>query len=192
MKYVQFRNTIKDTGFVIFSKDDISPLFGLTLEGLTSLLRRYKEKGYLQNPKRGVYFFTEQPPEPYFLAYKIYYPSYISFESALSHYSIIPEIVYSITSATTKPTRIFTTKDRSFTYTKIKQQAFAGFIKKDNYLIAEPEKAFVDYVYLVALGKKSLNDRLNISRLDKDKIQHYTSLFDNHFLNKHIWQLLKS
>ena len=192
MNYQQFQNTIKNRGFTIFSKEDIALLFDLTSEGLASLLRRYKEKGYLQNPKRGVYFFTEHPPEPHFLAYKIYNPSYISFESALSHYGIIPEIVYSITSATTKPTRIFTTKDRSFTYTKIKQQSFAGFIKKDNYLIAESEKAFVDYTYLVALGKKSLNDRLNIARLDKDKIRYYTSLFDNNFLNKQIWQLLKS
>ena len=192
MNYQQFQNTIKKRGFTIFSKEDIALLFDLTLEGLTSLLRRYKEKGYLRNPRRGVYYFAENTPDPQYLAYKIYNPSYISFETALSYYSIIPEVVYAITSATTKSTRTFLADDIHFIYTKIKRPAFTGFIKKDNYLIAEPEKAFVDYTYLLALGKKSPNDRLNISRLDKDKIRYYTSLFDNNFLNNKIWQLLKN
>src|SRR3989339_1803110 len=192
MNYLLFRDIIKNHGFTIFSKEDIAPLFDLTSEGLTSLLRRYKRKGYLQNPKRGVYFFTEQPPDLYFLAYKIYNPSYISFESALSYYGVIPETVYSISSATTKSTRTFTTDTNAFIYIKIKQQAFCGFSKKDQYLIAEPEKALVDYIYQVALGKKTFNDRLQISGLDKNKIYKYSALFDHQLLHNRIWQLLKS
>ena|SRR3989338_10551279 len=192
MNYLQFRNTIKDKKITIFSKDEIAPLFALKEEGLTSLLRRYTEKKYLQNPKRGVYYFTEDPPHQYYLAYKMYNPSYISFETALSEYGIIPEIVYSITSATTKPTRDFSTQRLGFVYTKIKDSAFTGFTKKNNYLIATPEKALVDYMYHVSIGKKAPNDRLNISQLRKDIILKYTALFNHTLLNKRIWQLLKS
>ncbi|OGK13105.1 hypothetical protein A3A93_04495 [Candidatus Roizmanbacteria bacterium RIFCSPLOWO2_01_FULL_38_12] len=192
MKYIQFRDTIKNKGLIIFSKDDIAPLFDLTREGLTSQLRRYKLKGYLRNPRRGVFYLTENPPDHYYLAYKIYNPSYISFESALSYYSIIPEVVYAITSATTKSTRTFLADGINFTYTKIKSPAFIGFIKKDHYLIAHPEKALVDYMYLVALGKKKMNDRLNISSLDREKVNRYTASFDHQLLNTRIWQLFKS
>ena len=67
-----------------------------------------------------------------------------------------------------------------------------GFIKKDHYLIAHPEKALVDYMYLVALGKKKMNDRLNISSLDREKVNRYTASFDHQLLNTRIWQLFKS
>ena len=53
---------------------------------------------------------TELNEETFFLiANKIYNPSYVSFEMALSYYRLIPEGVYSITSATAKKTIKFKT-----------------------------------------------------------------------------------
>jgi len=44
-------------------------------------------------------------------------------------------------------------------------------------LLASPEKALVDYLYLVNLGKKPLYERLEFRELSKEKIVANTILF---------------
>ena len=184
MKYQEIARKLKDKQINIFSTYDFENIASLSKESAWAALGRYVKMGLIKSPKRGLYYFTDSPPETYLLANKIYIPSYISFETALSYYSIIPEIVYTITCATTKTTREFNNGDVAFAYYKIKMQAFTGYVKKENYLIADPEKALTDYLYFVALGKKTLNDRLDTKKLDKSKILKYARLFDNQKLDK--------
>ncbi|MFV1917567.1 MAG: hypothetical protein ACC618_03765, partial [Patescibacteria group bacterium] len=61
--------------------------------------------------------------------------------------------------------------------------------KKEDYLIADPEKALIDYLYFVALGKKALNDRISIVNLDQKKLAEYAKLFENKGLNKLVEEL---
>ena len=49
---------------------------------------------------------TNEHVDPFYLANPIYAPSYISFETALSYYDLIPERVYMIKSATFKKRKI--------------------------------------------------------------------------------------
>ena len=88
---------------------------------------------------------------------------------------------YSVTSATTKPTRAFAVGERTFSYLTIKRAAFAGYAPTRRsgrtVLIADPEKALVDYLYFVSLGRKSKNDRLNTVGLDRPKMLRYASLY---------------
>ncbi|MEI6862822.1 MAG: hypothetical protein WCK38_00265, partial [Candidatus Omnitrophota bacterium] len=92
-----------------------------------------------------------------------------------------PESVYAITSATTRITREFTASDRSFTYSRIKRQAYRGYRTEKargmTILIAEPEKALADYLYFVDLKKKPLNERLNIRKVNKRIVTEYAGLF---------------
>ena len=117
------------------------------------------------------------------IANGLYRPSYISFEYALAFYNLIPEMVYSITCATTKTTREFTVLDKTFCYTSIKLKAYTGYELKvlDNskFLMADAEKAVVDYLYLVALNKKVLLERLDLSKIDLKKLKSYAQLFSN-------------
>jgi len=52
------------------------------------------------------------------------------------------------------------------------------------FYIADPEKAFVDYLYLISLGQRviaggrSLNDRLDSRSLNKSNIRTYVKLYD--------------
>ncbi|KKT72687.1 MAG: hypothetical protein UW69_C0084G0005 [Microgenomates group bacterium GW2011_GWA2_44_7] len=57
-------------------------------------------------------------------------------------------------------------------------------------LFAEPEKALVDYLYFVSLGKKSKNDRLHVTSLDKAKIRRYSSLYQRPGLNRLIKEVI--
>ena len=107
--------------------------------------------------KKGIYIFGEeyrrQSYSKEILANLIYGPSYISLDSALQFYGLIPEQVEAITSVTTGRSRKFMTPVGLFTFRRIPMQAFRigmDRVEIDNgrsFLMAEPEKALADKVY---------------------------------------------
>ena len=85
-------------------------------------------------------------------------PSYISLEYVLSAYGLIPERVKEITAVTSHKTSRFVNPLGTFSYRHIKRTAFAGFkSQKDEFsfpvLVATPEKALLDKIYLDSIGK---------------------------------------
>ena len=118
---------------------------------------------------------------PTIIANKLYQPSYISLEKALSYYNIIPETVYSITSVTAKSTREFETPRATFSYQTIKPEAYTGYNARniDGFIVlfAQAEKALADYLYFVDLKKVSLNDRLMLKNIKRSKLTSYVRLF---------------
>lgn len=189
MKYIDVFREFKSKQITLFTTKDFAQVSGLSFKSSWANLGRYIKKGLIKSPKRGFYYFADNPPNEYLMANKLYSPSYISFETALAYYSIIPEVVYSITSATTKATRSLDSEGKTFKYLKIKTEAYTGYFKKDDYLIADPEKALVDYLYFVALGRKKKNDRLKLDMLNMDKVKEYAELFKNNWLNKSITKI---
>ena len=101
---------------------------------------------------------------------------------------------YSVTSATTKPTRAFAVGEKIFSYLTIKRAAFAGYAPARRagrtVLIADPEKALVDYFYFVSLGRKPRNDRLDVARLDRQKALGYASLYQRAGLDQLVKEAL--
>lgn len=94
----------------------------------------------------------------FYLAGAIYGPSYISFNSALSYYGLIPEAVYSFTSATTNKLKKKQYHNRfgTFTYRDIPLEAFPygiETIESEGYYfrIATKEKALCDKLYELPL-----------------------------------------
>ncbi len=120
-------------------------------------------------------------PSDLFVANKLYQPSYISLERALSYYGIIPEIVYTTTSITTKIPREFDTPLGIFSYQRIKKEAYTGYslreIDKEKVFFAEPGKALADYLYFVDLKRVSLNDRLELKNVKKGELISFVKLF---------------
>ncbi|HOL21791.1 MAG TPA: hypothetical protein PLQ41_02910 [bacterium] len=113
------------------------------------------KKGYLIKLKKGFYIFSEPfsrtKVSPFVLANYMVSPSYISLETALNYYNLIPEKITSYTSITTKKTGSIKNPLGIFSYFHIKIELFYGFTKKqDNkfdFFIASPEKAVLDYFY---------------------------------------------
>jgi len=111
-------------------------------------------------------------------------------ETALSHYGIIPEAVFTTTSVTTKKTKKFHNDHfGGFIYQKIKKSAFGGFetfIKNNiSYNLALPEKAVVDFFYL---NRKIIDGTLeqfegyrfnDDYRYDKRRLIRFAKSFDN-------------
>ena len=102
---------------------------------------------------RGLYE-TDKSVPGYLLAGSIYGPSYISFDYALGFYGMIPEAVYTITSATfeKKKKKRYETAFGTFTYRDVPSEAFPLYldVRKEGeyyYRIAQPEKALCDKLY---------------------------------------------
>jgi hypothetical protein len=133
--------------------------------------------------KKGLYGLQEQLPSELVIANRLYQPSYISLETALAYYHIIPESIYVTTSVTTKPTREFTVIGKSFNYRTVKPTIFTGYttvqIDGRTALIAEPEKALIDYLYFLSLSKNQINSRLNITGLNQPQLYQYARLTQN-------------
>lgn len=124
-----------------FPKDKIS-----NLEKKGTLIR-LKKGSYVVSPK-----IHNQPISNELIANHLCGPSYISFESALSFYNLIPERVHTIRSMTIKRSRKFSTPLGNFEYIIAPKGYFEiGILqniinKKYAYLIASPEKALCDII----------------------------------------------
>jgi hypothetical protein len=118
---------------------------------ITRLLR----EGTIIRIKKGLYIFGEdERREPFsreLLANLIYGPSFISFESALSFYGLIPERVETLLSVTTGRSREFDTPIGRFVYCSARKDSFSlGVVRvsegRTPFLIASPERALADKI----------------------------------------------
>lgn len=175
MTFNQLKSHLKD--YPLFKLEDVFKWFPKAKRQTTlNQLNFWSRKGYLENIIRGVYKLSDfELKDPFLLANFIYSPSYISLETALNYYSIIPDIPFAITSVTIKKTKKFETKNYGvFYYSHLKPELFFGFksilVEKDySYNIALPEKALFDYLYLKAKGIESLEGFIEELRLSLPK-----------------------
>ena len=178
-----FAAKIKQKKLYIFSANDVRALFGVSAVAAIGLLHRYKKRGFIAQMKRGLYVFPDNLPPDVYIANKLYDPSYISLEFAMSYHRVIPETVYEITSITTKATRRFEKLGRIFSYRRVKQPAFTGYTtekqKGISFLIADPEKAFVDANYFRMLDGLKPISRFNKERINSAKALRHAALFGN-------------
>ncbi len=202
VKPLLVREVLLERKIQIFSNLDFTRIFGLSSYQAEYELCKLIDEGLLFRLKRGLYALKINAPSEEEIANAIYKPSYISFEYALAYYNIIPEMTYQITSASTKPARLFTVNHSVFSYYTIKRDAYTGYVLAQRgdkrFYMAEPEKALVDYLYNISLGERvvsgnrSLNDRMELGSLNKNKIRFYAQLYIWSKLNKLVEEVLAS
>lgn len=129
----------------------VKELLGL-LSDKRGKIARMIHSGVLFPLRRGLYA-TQRDLNPFCLAASIYGPSYISFETALSFYGLIPEAVYEITSATLKRPKVFENIFGQFRYLNIPRAVYSIGIERIlesgiPFLIAAPTKALCDRIAL--------------------------------------------
>lgn len=199
MRFLDLRNQLRD--FTVFGVGDIRKIQP-DFDGRR--LVEWQNKGYIKKIVRNYYVFGDLDliePALFVVANKIYAPSYISLEMALAHYHLIPESVYGITSATTKKTVDFSTPLGNFIYRSLKPEGFFGYApipyQKRNYLMAEPEKALLDYFYLnpSVTGDNDFSElRINreefLRQLNQAKLEKYLQAFGSQTLTKRVLKFL--
>ncbi|MBI2966904.1 MAG: hypothetical protein HYY40_03705 [Bacteroidetes bacterium] len=198
MNFIDFKKIFEKAG--IFSMNNIKNIFP---DFYSQYLTNWQKKGYVIKLRNGWYCFDEFFQRPFALwqtANLIYSPSYISLESALSFYELLPERVMSTTSVSTNKTNEFDTNKGRFSYCSISKDLFFGYTlhrfsdsPDTAIMIAEPEKAILDFLYL----KRSYNShdeirelRFNEIILKKDiakvKLNKYLKKYNNKRLEKRI------
>ncbi len=174
MKFINLQQTIKTN---LFSIADIIKYFPKTkINSLKIQLARFVKKNLIYRVKRGLYCFDLKKLDELELANILYQPSYISCETALNYYGLIPDYPQGITSVTTTTSKKISTFLGNYHYFKIKPNLFFGFetIKTDNgYLkIAKKEKALLDFFYLRKIT--NIQDlRLNLKNINMNLYQKY-------------------
>ena len=149
-------------------------------------LHQWKKNNDIIALKRGLSMFSDYSASGHEaeIARSLYCPCYFSLQQALSFYGIIPEATFTHTLVTTKATRHFKTPVGNFSYRKIKREAFTGF--DSNTLMAEKEKALVDYFYFYGKDFKTSDSFWEESRLEAGatkvnfkKVFRYAKLFNS-------------
>lgn len=145
---------------------------------LFSAVKRLLEAGILKKMERNKYLLKDFPISDFALANFLYQPSYISFETALNFYGILSQFPYEVSNATTRKTAKKEFEGKIFTYTKIKKELFWGYEKKENFLIAFPEKALLDQIYLAAKGQRGINfSEYNLENISLSKFRDYLTRY---------------
>jgi predicted transcriptional regulator of viral defense system len=195
LKFLDFKQHFKP--FKVFSVQDILK-WDSSFD--TRRLVEWQDKGYLKKIINRWYMFADVRQSDNFhllVANRIYSPSYISFESAWAYYGLIPEGVYTITSATSLKPHTFSSPIGSFAYRHLKPSLLFGFrlIEAGGQFckIAEPEKLVLDHLYLhPSLKTREDFESLRINRamlkeqVMRPRLDEYLKLFKNKLLDKRV------
>ena len=200
MRFIELKNKLKD--LIIFSIKDIEKI---DKSIHPPRFVEWQAKGYIKKIIRGYYILSELDINEsvlFTIANKIYKPSYISFEMALSYYKLIPESIYGITSASTRHTYKFNTEFATFIYRKIKPKLMFGYklVEHNNqiYKIAEIEKALIDFFYIKSQLNK--NEDFEELRIDKEsfleqinieKLNNYLQIINSNILSRRIRRFMR-
>jgi len=116
------------------------------------------KSGLLISLKKGLYVVGPslgfKLPEPFLIANHLRGPSYVSLDSALSYWGLIPERVYEVSSVTLKSSKKYETLVGRFSYKKLLSPYYSHGILRiklsnnQSVLMASPEKALCDKIVL--------------------------------------------
>ena len=167
----------------IFTGSDLVKIFPFEPKNhINTQLKRMSSRKDLINLKRDLYIFPDAKLDEFVLANRIYTPSYVSLESALNTYGIIPDVTANVTSVSPVTSKKAKTSKGTFLYSKINKDLFFGFksVLDQNsglyYQIALPEKAFLDYIYIRKV-KNIRENRIDLSGLSIKVLTKFSVFF---------------
>lgn len=163
-----------------------------SVDARKSLLKRACQKGDLIRVKNGLYLIGQKkrktPISLFEVSNLITEPSYISLESALSFYGLIPEAVYTTTSVTTKSSQEVKSPVGQFSYAYLKTDYFNfGFYRHkngdDKFLIATPLKALIDYIVVMKKNYKTVEEIEEDIRFDFEEFKSFKNFVNKEKVN---------
>lgn len=132
----------------ILRVQDLKILTGMKPPALRVALERLAKRGIVQRVCRGYYANPFNPPSLEEISAFLYRPSCVSLESALAWHGVLSQIPHTLTCVTPRLTWRLNTSFGRIEYRQIKKSYLFGLIPQEGYLLAEPEKALVDFLYL--------------------------------------------
>lgn len=163
-----------------FNVADLEKVLDLKRDSLYVTLNRLVKSGLLIRLAKNIYSLFTESVDTEKIAGELYFPAYLSFEQALSYYGILSQIPYTRTFATKRPAKKIIIAGVEIEYSHLKKELFFGYILKNGKYIAEKEKALLDQLYMVSMGKRSVNiEELDLRDIDIGKLTEYAKKFPN-------------
>lgn len=163
----------------LFSVNDAKKIFGIKKENtLYKFLQRLEKARVIERITKGKYKFSFGEVNEFELANFILNPSYISLESALSFYGILPQFPYTITSVAPSKSRKTIYSNKEYEFSQLGSKYFSGFEKRGKFLIATPEKALLDELYFISKKVRRIHlEDLNLNRINNKKFKDLSKRF---------------
>lgn len=201
MRFRDFEAWLK--GLPIFNLNDVRKFApGFHRQQLSN----WHNQGMIKHFAGGYYLLPDTPVDETLLfmaANKLYDPSYVSLESALAYYQVIPETVMGVTSIGSRKTRLYESAWGLFSYRSVKPVYMFGYrvVEIDQgrkFKMAVLEKAVLDYLYLNSNIHSSLDFeafRWNQSQLqhlkDSEVLLKYLKIFNKKVLQNRVRLLME-
>lgn len=176
--------TIRELPSDFITAADIAAILPVSGNARYAQIKRALAKGDLIRLRRGVYrragYLEKVQAHPFEVAHYLYWPSYISLESALSFHGLIPEAIYNTTCVTTQRSKSFENFLGIYDYKRLPEKDFFIDVKRiqeqdSMYFMANPWKALCDFVYCYNKKWKGLKPAVESLRLDLDDMPKLNS-----------------
>ena len=183
MKFEDLLAAVEDepvfaTGMLLVG--DVDPL------DVRKQLSRWVAAGKIIQLRRGLYAlaapYRKATAHPFLIANRMQRGSYVSLQSALGYYDMIPEAVPTVTSVTTGRPAVYHTPLGTFLFRHIQMGWFRSYTRLDlgnqqTAFIATPEKALLDLVYLTPGGAtREYLEELRLQSLDQLSLDKLSQL----------------
>ena len=165
---------------------------GISVSQVRLQIVRWVNAGKLIQLRRGLYAlnrpYRKIEPHPFLIANRMGKASYVSLQSALAYYGMIPEHVPVVTSITTGRPETLRTGLGAFGFRHVQKSLFAGYqavvvAPGQSAFLATAEKALLDLIYLSPSGDDSVFiDGLRLQNhgvLSKEALARDARLFDS-------------
>ena len=153
---------------------------------LTKSLHYYVKEGKIRNPRRGIY--TKAAFDEKEMACSLFRPAYVSLEYVLQRSGIVFQYDDTVT-CVSYLNRIVEIDDKAYQFRIINPELWIGMDgieQQDNILIATPERAFLDMIYLSA-GNCYFD---NLHPLNKIKVKQLLPFYQSKVLTERVTKLL--
>lgn len=175
-------NRLNQYNIQIFRFEDVQLLFP-NESYLATDLKRLTDNNVIERVYKGQYILLQNNLTIEEIAQKLYYPSYISFQSALFIHGIVNQGPNQIFLATTKRKKTLNILGNKAQFNHIKNNLYFGYKLEKNIFLAEPEKAICDMLYLNFTNKihTDISDWY-LKNIDLIKLEKYSKFYGKRFV----------
>ena len=167
-----------------FGHEELARTLGITSASARVAASRYVKRGLLVRIKRNMYMLHERwknadLEEKFQIANLGQVPSYISLTTALAYYDLTTQMQRDfVESIAIKRTKEILVEQFVFNYTKISKHLYSGFQRQKDFFIARPEKALLDAIYLMSLGRYSIDvAAIETHKLNREELAAMSDTF---------------
>jgi predicted transcriptional regulator of viral defense system len=182
----------------ILRTDELAHKYEIGPPAVTQALSRLARKGFVEHVNDKTYYnLLALDGSSRDLVNVLRGDAYISLDSALREYGISTQSPLTLTCVTTERPGDFKSRTISISYRGISPRLYWGFVRKTtrygSFLIAEPEKAIVDWIYLgIRNGAAPALDELDFSNVNKSTLLKYARRFSSAMYQHVIAALVES